>query len=109
MLWERGPLVWKIIEIGFTQNDHFFRCSLSGWIFHSCHKTLYNILDLSVILNAVHEQTAILCMIFVGTAKQQMGSLHAEGPIIQTPPCNDFFSAGIAPTTVAVLAAVEHH
>ncbi len=36
-------------------------------------------------------------MTFVEVAKQQMGSLHAEDLVIQTPHHSDFLSAGIAP------------
>jgi hypothetical protein len=44
-----------------------------------------------------HQQTAILHVTFVGVAKQQMGSLHAEDLVIQTPHHSDFLSAGISP------------
>jgi uncharacterized membrane protein YgcG len=43
-----------------------------------------------------HQQTAILRVTFIGVAKQQMGSLHAEDFVIQTPHCSSFLSAGIA-------------
>jgi hypothetical protein len=38
-----------------------------------------------------HQQTAILRVPFVGVAEQQMGSLHAEDLVIQTPHHSDFF------------------
>jgi hypothetical protein len=44
-----------------------------------------------------HQQTAILRVTFIGVAKQQMSSLHAEDLIIQTPHHSEFLSAGIAP------------
>ncbi len=48
-------------------------------------------------LQTFHQQTAILCVTFVGVAKQQMGSLRAEDLVIQTTHHSDFLSAGIAP------------